>query len=403
MRRPTSRIWSALAIIATLLTGAVTAVAAQAPPSSAERARQQREELDRIRNERAALEARMRELRSTVHDLAEERNNLDRQADATARVVRSLDTQILSLVDEEADATAQLVISQDELALKEAILRYRVREIYKRGGLFTLEAMLSARSFGELVARYKYLHLVALRDRALVQRVAMLGDQIASTRTSLVKLRNDAEASRQERTAEERTLRALEQQRGRSLAQAEAQQRQVEQRLAQVQRDEARIATLLAALDEARRREDSRPGATAPSASTLRTSDLGRLDWPVEGSVLYRFGRQVNPNNTTIRWNGMGIAAAKGTPVKAISAGTVDFAARFGTYGLLVIVNHGGGDYSMYGSLDKASVDKGVRVTKGQQVGTVGVSDPDMQPHLHLEIRPKGQPVDPFDWLRGVR
>jgi len=403
MRRPTRRTWSALAVIATLLAGAVTVVAAQAPPSSAERARQQREELDRIRNERAALEARMRELRSTVHDLAEERNNLDRQADATARVVRSLDTQILSLVDEEADATAQLVISQDELALKEAILRYRVREIYKRGGLFTLEAMLSARSFGELVARYKYLHLVALRDRALVQRVAALGDQIASTRTSLVKLRNDAEASRQERTAEERTLRALEQQRGRSLAQAEAQQRQVEQRLAQVQRDEARIATLLAALDEARRREDSRTGATAPAASTLRTSDLGRLDWPVEGSVLYRFGRQVNPNNTTIRWNGMGIAAAKGTPVKAISAGTVDFAARFGTYGLLVIVNHGGGDYSMYGSLDKASVDKGVRVTKGQQVGTVGVSDPDMQPHLHLEIRPKGQPVDPFDWLRGVR
>ncbi len=403
MRRQTRRTWGAIVVIAGLLAAASAPLLAQAPPSSAERARQQREELDRIRNERTALEARMRELRSTVHDLSEERTNLDRQADATARVVRSLETQILSLVDEEADATAQLVISQDELAVKEAILRYRVREIYKRGGLFTLEAMLSARSFGELVARYKYLHLIALRDRALVQRVAALGDQIASTRASLVKLRNDAEASRQERTAEERTLRALEQQRGRSLAQAEAQQRQVEQRLAQVQRDEARIATLLAALDEARRRDDARPGATAPSASTLRTSDLGRLDWPVDGTVLYRFGRQVNPNNTTIRWNGMGIAAAKGTPVKTISAGTVDFAARFGTYGLLVIVNHGGGDYSMYGSLDKASVDKGVRVTKGQQVGTVGVSDPDMQPHLHLEIRPKGQPVDPFDWLRGVR
>lgn len=403
MRRPTHRILGALIVIAALQAGTVTIVAAQAPPSSAERARQQREELDRIRSERAALEARMRELRSTVHDLSEERNNLDRQADATARVVRSLDTQILSLVDEEADATAQLVISQDELAVKEAILRYRVREIYKRGALFTLEAMLSARSFGELVARYKYLHLIALRDRALVQRVAALGDQIASTRTSLVKLRNDAESSRQERTAEERTLRALEQQRGRSLAQAEAQQRQVEQRLAQVQRDEARIATLLAALDEARRRDESRAGVTAPSASTLRTTDLGRLDWPVDGSVLYRFGRQVNPNNTTIRWNGMGIAAPKGTPVKAISSGTVDFAARFGTYGLLVIVNHGSGDYSMYGSLDKASVEKGVRVTKGQQIGTVGVSDPDMQPHLHLEIRPKGQPVDPFDWLRGVR
>ncbi len=403
MRQSTRWSWRTLLVIAGLLAGASAPVVAQTPPSSAERARQQREELDRIRNERAALEARMRELRSTVHDLSEERNNLDRQADATARVVRSLDTQILSLVDEEADATAQLVISQDELAVKEAILRYRVREIYKRGGLFTLEAMLSARSFGELVARYKYLHLIALRDRALVERVAALGDQIASTRTSLVKLRNDAESSRQERTAEERTLRSLEQQRGRSLAQAEAQQRQVEQRLAQVQRDEVRMAALLATLEEARRREGARPGAAVPSASTLRTSDLGRLDWPVDGSIIYRFGRQVNPNNTTIRWNGMGIAAAKGTPVKSISAGTVAFAARFGTYGLMVIVNHGGGDYSMYGSLDRALVQKDARVTKGQPIGTVGVSDPDMQPHLHLEIRPKGQPVDPFDWLRGVR
>ncbi|MBI2433808.1 MAG: hypothetical protein HYV26_13150, partial [Candidatus Hydrogenedentes bacterium] len=71
---------------------------------------------------------------------AEERINLDRQADATARLVRTLDRQILSLVDEESDATAQLVQAQDELAVKQAILRYRLREIYKRGGMYDLEA-----------------------------------------------------------------------------------------------------------------------------------------------------------------------------------------------------------------------------------------------------------------------
>ena len=54
--------------------------------------------------------------------------------------------------------------------------------------------------------------------------------------------------------------------------------------------------------------------------------------------MLYRFGRQVNPNNTTIRWNGIGIGAASGTPVKSVSAGTVEYAERMGTYGLIVIV-----------------------------------------------------------------
>lgn len=392
----------ALGTAALLLLAAATAPA-QTPPASQERTRSQRDELERIRRERTDLEQRMKELRTTVHDLSEERSNLDRQADATARVVRTLDSQILSLVDEVADATAELVVAQDELQVKHAILRYRVREIYKRGGMYSLEALLSAQTFGELLARYKYLHLVALRDRALVARVASLGDQIAVQRTSLVQLRGDTEQSREDKATEERRLRALEQQRGRSLAQAQAQQRAAEARLAQMARDEARLAALVATLDAERRRTDARPGAAAPTASTLKTSDLGRLDWPVDGAILYQFGRQVNPNNTTIRWNGIGIEAPSGTPVKAVSAGTVEYVDRFGTYGLMVVVNHGQGDYSFYSSLLKATVIKGAKVAKGQAIGSVGTTDPELPPHLHFEIRRNGPAMDPLDWLSRRR
>jgi septal ring factor EnvC (AmiA/AmiB activator) len=376
---------------------------AQTQRASPEQIRQQREELDRIRKERADLEARARQLKSAVRDLSVERENLDREADATARMVKGLDAQILSLLDEESDATSRLVATQDELVVKQAILRYRVREIYKRGGLFQLEALLSANSFGDLLARYKYLHMIALRDRVLVERVSTLNDQIGTQRLNLVKLRDDAESSRQEKQREERRLRLLEQQRGRSLAQAEAQSRQVEARLAQVARDEANLANLLSTLDNARRREEARPGAAPAPTSTLRTSDLGRLDWPVEGTILYPFGRLVNPNNTTIRWNGIGIGAPLGTPVKAIAAGTVDYSATFGTYGIMVMINHGGGDFSLYASLERAMVGKGARVTKGQQIGTVGVSDPEIAPHLHFEVRRNGPAVDPADWLRRQR
>lgn len=386
--------------VVALLLAASTPAPAQQPPAST---RAQRDELDRIRRERADLERQARELKSTVHNLSEERSNLDRQADATARAVSTLDRQILSLADEESDATSNLVQAQDELAVKRAILRYRVREIYKRGGMYSLEAMLSANSFGELLARYKYLHLVAVRDRTLVSRVAALRDQIGTQRQSLVKLRNDTEQSRQEKADEERRLRQLEQQRGRSLAQAESQQQQVEARLQQIARDETRLANVLASADEARRRAAATPGAAPPAASTLRTSDLGKLDWPVDGTVLYRFGRQINPNNTTIRWNGIGIGAPAGTSVKAINAGTVIYAERFGTYGLAVIVDHGGGDYSMYASLGQARVAKNAHVVKGQVVGTVGTSDPELGAHLHFEIRPNGRAVDPLDWLRANR
>ena len=138
------------------------------------------------------------------------------------------------------------------------------------------------------------------------------------------------------------------------------------------------------------------------SRSTLKTSDLGRLDWPVEGSILYQFGRLINPNNTTTRWNGIGIAAAEGTSVRTVSAGTVALTDEsFGTYGRTVVIQHGGNDYSIYSSLGKILVAKGAKVTQGQTIGTVGKSDPDMEPHLHFEMRPGQRAVDPLEWLRS--
>jgi septal ring factor EnvC (AmiA/AmiB activator) len=121
----------------------------------------------------------------------------------------------------------------------------------------------------------------------------------------------------------------------------------------------------------------------------------------VDGSIIYRFGRVVNPNNTTTRWNGIGIAAASGTEVKSVSAGEVVLADVMGTYGNTVIVQHGGGDYSVYGSLSRMAVSKGSRVTKGQVIGSVGATDPSLPAHLHFEIRRGGPAVDPLDWLRS--
>ncbi len=379
------------------------------PPSaaqSAENIRREQLELERLRQERRQLEARMRDYQRSAQNVSQERQNLERQAQATARVVRSLDNQLGTLYLEVDNVNGSLVRTQDELMIKRAILTHRVQEIYKRGPLYSLEALLSAESFGSLVARYKYLHLVAQRDRTLLARVEQLNAQINSQRSLLVRLQSDVESNRREKAEEEARLRRLELQRGRTLAQIEAQQRTAQARLQQIARDEQRLTNVITALEESRRRADAAAARTgaAPRASSITTADLGRLDWPVEGNVVYRYGRVVNPNNTSITWNGMGIGAAAGTPVKVIADGEVVFAEQAGTYGLTMIVQHGGGAYTMYASLQEIHARRGSRVTKGQTIGTVGQADPDLSPRLHFEIRPNGgRAVDPLEWLRRQR
>jgi len=318
-------------------------------------------------------------------------------------VIQTLDRQLTSITKEVDETTARTQAAEQELATRRTTLERRLVEIYKRGPLYSAEALLTARSFGELVARYKYLHELATHDRALVTRVQTLRDQVVRQRADLVRLRSAVEENRLDKQLEEDRLARLRGERTTNLQQAQMSAQQILDRLAALRASESRLTNVIATIETERRRT----AATRPNApretSTLRTSDLGRLDWPVDGTVLYRFGRVVNPNNTTTRWNGIGIAAATGTAVRSVAPGNVVSVGQLGTYGLTVIVQHGAGDYSVYASLAGASVRTGTTIRKGDVIGTVGVSDPDLRPHLHFEIRPQGRAVDPESWLRGTR
>lgn len=361
--------------------------------------------MGRIRRERDSLENVLRRAQGTVRNLSAEAANLARQADATLRAVSTLDRQLESITTDVDSANGALVRAQDEMVVKRATLQRRLVDIYKRGPLYTAEALLSAQSFGELIARYKYLRLVALRDRALLRRVEELRQQVAGQRTVLVRLQGEVEYSREQKSDEEQRLRALERQRGLAVQRTQRTAQQAQTRLQQIARDEARMNNLIANLEADRRRAAANPTRTAtpPIASTIKTADFGTLDWPVDGDIIYRFGRVVSTNNTAVRWNGIGISAELGTAVKAVAAGKVTTAESMGTYGTCVIVDHSGGDYSIYCSLSRVNVRVGQAVVKGATLGAVGIADPDLGPHLHFEMRPKGRAVDPLEWLRGRR
>ncbi|MFO0096271.1 MAG: murein hydrolase activator EnvC family protein, partial [Gemmatimonadaceae bacterium] len=266
-----------------LCTGIGGAISAQQPPVPEQRLRQQQDELDKLRRERRDLESRMNELQRSARTLAEEVSNLEEQRLTTKRLVDALDQQLETINEEVVKAGAGLSGAEGELRDKRDALRRRMVEIYKRGSLYDVEAMLSAQSFAGLVARYKYLHELALNDRRLVRQVEGLRDQIVTQRLLLVRLQDDVGRNRQAREREARRLADLEARRQRNLTAVQRSAAQARERLQQIARAESRIANAIAVLETARRRAEMAPNARPAPASSIRTSDLGKLDWPVDG------------------------------------------------------------------------------------------------------------------------
>lgn len=359
--------------------------------------------LEEIRAERDRLEQQRRRLQGQVHDVNDELSNLERQRESTHRIVTEIERQIGGLASQLDRSSAELILAQDNLAERRAVLERRLVDIYKRGNLHTFQVLLAAEGFGDLLSRYKYLYLTSQQDRTLVTDVEKLRNRVVTQRNNILAVRSELDRRRDEREAEFSKYSALASEGSRKLQTLQRSARSTERRLTALQKDESRLNGLLASLERTRRDELAR-GALRGAVSapgSITTADLGKLDWPVEGAIVYKFGRETLPSGGIIRWNGVGIAAVVGTRVKAVEAGKARLVGQFGTYGLTVVVEHGNGYYSVYSHLESAAVKLGAAISRGGFIGTVGGQNSDYGPHLHFEIRGENQiALDPTTWLR---
>src|SRR5919108_2701068 len=390
-------VWRAACGVVPLIV--VTSLHAQGRPTYQQQMQDNQQRLEGIRRERSEVEQELARLRTQAHSLSDEITNIEQQKQSTNRIVNELDRQITGLGGQIDQITVDLLIAQDALLEKSAVLERRLVDIYKRGALYSWQVLFAAESFGDLLSRYKYLYLVSRQDRLLANDMSKLQRRIARERQTLVDARDALARRKTERTEELDRYLAIERERQASLRATRRSAREALQRLSELERDEKSLNDRIAALERARLEAEAR-GAAAAAAIT--TADLGQLDWPVDGRLLYRFGTGTGPNKTRIPWHGIGIAAPTGTPVRAVAAGTVSLAGPLGTYLTSVLIDHGGGYYTFYGYLSDAAVVPGERVFKGQLVGHVGGGSSDQGPHLHFEIRGRGGiALDPVNWLKS--
>jgi len=359
--------------------------------------------LEQIRAEQSRLEGEIGDVRNRVRDASEDLANVERRLSASRSVVAEIQFQSDAVTQSIQETTRELVQAREKLAENEAVLNRRLRDIYKMGPLHTVEVLLGASSFTDLLNRYRYLQRIASFDRSLVSRVETIEGELVERNDDLRQRMAELGSLRQNRLSEVAQLRSVESERQTALAEFRSRERQTASRLEQLDADEGRMTQLIGDL-ETRRREIEARTATARADASLSADDAGSLDWPLDGEVIYRFGRERSPNGTVLRWNGIGISASPGSPVTAVRAGTVVLAGPFEGYGPTVVLSHGDGFYTLYLYLEEIGVVEGRTVSIGQVVGTVGGTDTPEGPHIEFQVRApvnggSPQAQDPLQWL----
>lgn len=123
----------------------------------------------------------------------------------------------------------------------------------------------------------------------------------------------------------------------------------------------------------------------------------GKLPWPTKGGVLHSFGtKQAGQAN----WKGMVIAASYGTPIKSVYSGTVVFADYLRGYGLVVLLDHGKGDMTLYGYNQTLLKKEGDKVTAGETIALAGDTGGQSRSSLYFEIRRNSKVQNPKSWLK---
>lgn len=369
-----------------------------------------RQRLEQIRAERERLQREMRDLTNEVQSATRRVANIERQVDASVSALREMDFQTAALATSAEDIAGELASTRDRVKDRKAVLHRRLRTIYKRGPMHTARVLLGAQSFADLLTRYKYLQQIALAEQLLVREVSALEAELLAQDRELKFSLRELERLRTEKIAEVARLERLEGQAQSALRGVRQREESTRSRLGELEADERQLAGAIAEL-ERRRLEAERRAAIAGGAEgtgTLDRGDLGSLAWPVDGSIAYRFGPERRPNGVVLRWNGVGIAAPAGAPVRAVEAGTVVHAGPFEGYGPSVWISHGGGYYTLYLYLRTMAVRPNETVTKGQLLGTVGGEDTPEGAHIEFQVRVPvrgGVPeaVDPLAWLSSRR
>lgn len=357
-----------------------------------------RKELERIKREMREKKKEIKRVDKRERSILTEFDRIDRQVlmgkAELAEQEKRLHDALTSLKDVEKN-NAEIGY---KLTLLKRVYGERLRALYKMSRNGYGAALLASPHQVDMLKKIKYLGMIARRDRMLIRDYGNVLASLSLKRTEIAEKKEEIVERKREIEIKKADLEARKKKKALLLASVREEKGLYEQSLQELEESSASLWAMVRQAEQERKRAK----AERPSLEKQSRSDRAgkRLQWPLQGEILTRFGMQQHPQfKTMVFRRGIEIAAREGEPVHAVRDGVVKFSDWYKGYGNLMILEHEAGFYTLYGNLSRLDLNKDARVLQGQVIGLAGDTGSVKGPKLYFEIRRNGEAQDPLLWL----
>jgi len=342
---------------------------------------------ERLAEEKKKLGAAHARERSVLNELDDVNMKLSTAEEAVRKSRRSM-RQTENAIEQTRQDISQTKSTIDQ---QQTWIKRKIRSMNRLGySGDIMTQILSAENITQLMRTWKYLERITRNEHRIIQAYGENLRKLEDEQEKLERLRAELNAREQKVRATENELAEIK--------------KVKEDILHAVRNEKATRQKMISELGEASRRmlEIIRESSeTDDYAGKGFTQLKGRLIWPSDGRIAVPYGSQKDPRfDTPVFRNGIHIETDATADARSVYAGKVIFAEWFKGFGQLIIINHGSGYHTLYGNLSELFSKVGDIIRENQVIGKVGTSGVINAPGMYFEIRYKGKPLDPTQWLK---
>ena len=393
------------AILAVLLTAILCAALTEREPRSAfaqdnqslgDRICDRQKELNKIKKEIEERRNRSKQLRKQEKATMKKLSNLDKEIDLSRQFLANLSQQERLIAERVDSLRAQIGHEDSALSVRSAVLGKRLRQMYMRDPNYQWEILLGSDNLQQAMRRYKFSQMIAENDAKLIDEIRGRKLAYETQNARLTESLADITVVRNSREEETRMLQRSKRQRKIVLAQIGNERDKHAEAIEELGKAQQEVKDLIGRLEQRRLQVD--PEGLIAEGEFVKLK--GRMIRPVDGKIIRGFGKMKHPKYGTVTFNnGVDIGATSGAPIRAVAPAVVEFVDWIDGYGKCVILNHGGGYYTLYAHVAATFVSQGQKVGHGDVIAEVGDTGSLNGFECHFEIRKSKQALNPIEWF----